>query len=216
MCSREFPFPRTATTLSSPDECAATVATGPQLANSGTRRHLCLQPCSSESVRPWTLRRPTVVGEVPQPGVHRRELRFEIGDRPPDVRRRFPELALVLARAMAQGGDRDRDPADTMLKALALELSTQCVGGGGSRGAHRCGARSVRGLALAEPAAGRLDGAVGLPVAAGAQQQLAGDAAGREGHCCPCEGGCVAVQRRSVGWGDRWSRPPAVIESRTA
>jgi hypothetical protein len=34
----EFPSPRTATTLSSPDECAATVATGPQLTNSGTRR----------------------------------------------------------------------------------------------------------------------------------------------------------------------------------
>jgi hypothetical protein len=108
----------------------------------------CQFPCSSEPLRLCTLRRTTVVGEVPQPGVHRRELRFEIGDRPPDVRRRFPELALVLARALAQGGDRDRDPADTMLKALALELSPQCVGGGGSCGAHRCGARSVRGLSL--------------------------------------------------------------------
>jgi hypothetical protein len=34
-----------------------------------------------------------------------------------------------------------------MLKALAL--NAQCVGGGGSCGAHRYGARSVRGLALA-------------------------------------------------------------------
>jgi hypothetical protein len=104
-------------------------------------------PCSSEPLRPWILRRTTVVGEVPQPGVYRRELRFEIGDRLPDVRRRFHEFALVLARALAQGGDRDRDPADTMLKALALELSAQCVGGS--------------------------------------------------------EGGCVAAQCRSVGWGDR-------------
>lgn len=58
-------------------------------------------PIACAAQRRTTARASTNRASIPQPGGYPRELRFEVGDRLPDVPRRFPELALVLARALA-------------------------------------------------------------------------------------------------------------------
>jgi hypothetical protein len=80
---------------------------------------------------------------------------------------------LVLACALAQGGDRDRDPADTMHKARARAQRPVC---GWRWVVWRSSVRCSFGQGLSLRPAG-WTAPVGLPVAAGAQQQPAGDAA---------------------------------------
>jgi hypothetical protein len=63
-----------------------------------------------------------VLGEVPQPSVHRCELRFEVGDRLADMHWGPAHLATLLARALAQRGYGECEPTCTMLEPVALEL----------------------------------------------------------------------------------------------
>ena len=67
------------------------------------------------------------MGEVPHPGVHRRELRFEIGDRLTDVRRRFPEFALVLALDCRLQPARSSSPQETQPAAKVTVAHVKAV-----------------------------------------------------------------------------------------
>jgi hypothetical protein len=76
------------------------------------------------------------VGEVAQASRQARELRLEVGERPPEVLRRSSELAAVVAGALSQRVDCGCGADHTMFETVALERRAQCLRGSDSRLAH--------------------------------------------------------------------------------
>jgi hypothetical protein len=63
-------------------------------------------------------------GEVVEAGVHRLDLRFEIGDGVPEMDWGADPLASVFAGELTEHGERDRHPPHSILETVTLELRT--------------------------------------------------------------------------------------------